>query len=218
MIISDMLRVVWRNLLFLWVGNERYYPASRWDRIYREGYQLDIREQDARYGALLALMERYDSPRSILDVGCGEGILEQKFRRLSKSPMLGIDYSEEAINLATAKRIPACEFICANYRQCKLQQEFGIIVLNESLYYVDNVVETLDELSQHLSSDGVFIVSMFDAFSTRHIWRALRTHYAVLRSIVVRDEINGKKWLIRVLQPKSRNKSREQSQREDKRV
>lgn len=218
MIISAMLKGVCRNLRFLWVGNERYYPASRWDRIYTGGYHLDVRDQDARYGALLALMERYDGPCPILDVGCGEGILEQKFRRLSRSRMLGIDYSQEAIKLANAKNIPACEFICADYRKCNLQQHFGIIVLNESLYYVDDVVGTLGELSQYLSSDGLFIVSMFDAFSTRHIWSALRTHYAVLRSIVVGDETHGKKWRIRVLEPAARHKSLEQDHRENKHV
>jgi trans-aconitate methyltransferase len=211
MIISAMLTRVWRNLLFLWAGNERYYPASRWERIYREGYDLDVCDQEVRYGALLALMERYDGPCPILDVGCGEGILEQKFRRLSSSRIVGIDYSEEAIKLAVAKNIPACEFVCADYRKCQLQQHFGIIVLNESLYYVDDVLRTLGELSHHLASDGVFIVSMYEGFSTHHIWRSLRKHYAVPRSIAVADETNGKKWRIRVLEPKTRPESREQN-------
>jgi trans-aconitate methyltransferase len=201
MSILAILRQAWRNLLFLWVGNERYYPASRWDRIYAEGYHLDVRAQDARYGALLALMKRYDSPCHVLDVGCGEGILEQKFRRLSNSRMVGIDYSAEAIRLANAKNIPDCEFLCADYRNGKLEHHFGIIVLNESLYYVDDVAGTLQVLSQHLSSDGVFIVSMYDSFATRHIWSALRRHYAVLRSVVVADETDGKKWRIGVLEP-----------------
>jgi len=207
---------VWRNLLFLSRGNERYYPASRWDRIYTEGYHLDVPEQDARYGALLGLMQRYDGPCHILDVGCGEGILEQKFRRLSSSRMLGIDYSLEAIKLANAKNIPACEFICADYRKCKFQQRFGIIVFNESLYYVDNVVGTLKQLSQHLASDGVFIVSMYDAFDTRHMWGALSAHFAIPRSIVVVDETHGKKWRIGVLEPETRHKSLQQDQRENK--
>ena len=209
---TTMLRTVWRNLLFLSRCNERYYPASRWDRIYAEGYHLDVREQDARYGALLAVMESYDKPCPILDVGCGDGILEQKFRRLSGSHMVGIDYSEEAIKLAAAKGIPSCEFVCADYRRCQFKQDFGIIVLNESLYYVDDVVRTLGGLSNHFSPGGVFVISMFEAFSNRRIWSTLRTHYVVLRSIVVEDETNGKKWGIRVLEPKDRQESTEKKQ------
>jgi trans-aconitate methyltransferase len=201
-----MLRRAWRNLLFLWAGNERFYPASRWDAIYREGYHLDVRDQDARYGALLALLERYDSSYPILDVGCGEGLLEQKFRRLSKSPMLGLDYSQEAVELANAKRIPDCEFICSDYRTCNLQRRFGIIALNESLYYVDNPVEALNGLSQYLVASGVFIISMNDTFPTRCIWNRLAKHFNALQSIVVKDETHEKAWHIRVLKPVEMNK------------
>lgn len=199
--ISTLISRSRQNLRFLFVGNERYYPSSRWDGIYREGYHLDVKEQAARYGALLALMECHDGLGPILDVGCGEGILEKKFRRLSSSPMLGVDYSAEAINSANQKAIPGCDFLCANYRECNFSQQFGMIVLNESLYYVDDVLGTLQGLSKYLHPGGVIIVSMFDAFSTRRIWSALHLHYGVLQAVVVKDETHFKSWQIQVLQP-----------------
>jgi 2-polyprenyl-3-methyl-5-hydroxy-6-metoxy-1,4-benzoquinol methylase len=202
------LRRAWRNLLFLWAGNERFYPASRWDSIYREGYHLDVHDQDARYGALLALLERYDTSGPILDVGCGEGLLAQKFRRLSNSPILGVDYSRPAIELANAKKIPECEFVCTDYRKINLQPQFGIIVLNESLYYVDDALEALNTLAQYLVSTGVLIVSMYDTFPTRCIWRRLGRHFGIMRSVVVEDETHSKSWRIRVLQPMQRDSNR----------
>jgi trans-aconitate methyltransferase len=207
MSLSAILRRGLVNVRYLFVGNERYYPAKRWDSIYIQGYHLDVWEQDARYGALMGLMQRYEGQCPILDVGCGEGILEQKFRYVSKAPMLGVDYSREAIKLADARNIPQCQFICADYRKCDLRQHFSIIVFNESLYYVDDAVGALNDLSRYLSDEGVFIVSMFDAFPTRRIWSALRTDYLVQQSVVVRDETNGKMWRIRVLGPKLRLKS-----------
>jgi len=204
MSLSATLRRGLVNIRYLFVGNERYYPAKRWDSIYTKGYHLDVREQDARYGALMGLMERYDRDSPILDVGCGEGILEQKFRRVSNTTMLGVDYSQEAVKLANEKNIPHCQFICADYRKCDLRQHFGIIVFNESLYYVDEAVGAVNELSRYLSDEGVFIVSMFDALPTRRIWSALRKNYLLLQSVVVEDETNGKRWRIRVLGPKVR--------------
>ena len=199
--IAGIIKQVWRNLLFVLVGNEKYYPASRWDAIYKNGYHLDVNDQAARYGALLGIMERYDRGSPVLDLGCGEGLLEQKFRRLSDTAMLGVDYSEEAIRSAKAKMVSGCDFICANYRELKFAQPFSLIVLNESLYYIDDVRETLDELSRYLVTDGVFIISMFDAFSTRRIWSALRVGYVTVHAIVVKDDTHGKIWQIRVLRP-----------------
>jgi 2-polyprenyl-3-methyl-5-hydroxy-6-metoxy-1,4-benzoquinol methylase len=183
---------------------ERYYSAAGWDRSYTEGYVLNTTDQDARYGALLALMRRYDRGGAILDLGCGEGLLEEKYRRLSSSRMLGVDYSQEAIKLATGKTIPACQFVCADYRACEYPEAYGIIVLNESLYYLEDAPGVLRELSRRLSSEGVLIISMFQTLVTRRIWKAVLPEYLIVRSILVQDETHSKAWRIRVCKPKPR--------------
>jgi 2-polyprenyl-3-methyl-5-hydroxy-6-metoxy-1,4-benzoquinol methylase len=199
--ISEPARRVWRNLLFLMYGNEPYYSAERWDRSYLEGYNLDVCEQDARYGSLVSLLLRYDSGLPILDVGCGDGVLAEKFRRVSESRIVGIDYSEQAIKLAVAKNIQGGTFICSDYRSCDLQETFGIIVANESLYYINDAVPVLKKLCQFLSRNGVLIVSMYDAFDNRHIWTRVLKQFCVVRSLMVSDETYGKQWQIRVLRP-----------------
>ncbi len=188
--------------LFVERSYERYYSAAGWDRNYAKGYVLNTNDQDARYGALLALMRRYDQGEAILDLGCGEGLLEQKYRNLTSSPILGVDYSQEAINLASAKNIPACQFLCADYRACEYPEPYGLIVLNESLYYLEDAVGVVQELSRHLSPEGVLIISMFQTLVTRRIWKALVSHYLLLQSVVVQDETHDRSWRIRVLRPK----------------
>jgi 2-polyprenyl-3-methyl-5-hydroxy-6-metoxy-1,4-benzoquinol methylase len=180
---------------------ERYYSAHGWDKSYTEGYVLDSDDQDARYGALLALMQRYDQGETILDAGCGEGLLEQKYRQLSPSRMIGIDYSQEAIKLARAKGIPRCHFACIDYRHCDLGQRYGMIVFNESLYYIENVSQVLGTLSHQLTRQGVLIISMFDRLVTRRIWKAIIPQYAIRQSVAVKDETHHRRWHIRVLTP-----------------
>ncbi len=181
---------------------ERYYSAGGWDQSYSAGYILDSEDQDARYGALLALMQRYDRRAPILDAGCGEGLLEQKFRPLSLSRMVGIDYSREAIHLARAKQIPDCEFLCADCRICRWTEQFGMIVFNESLYYLANANEVLWTLSHNLVPEGVFVISMFDRLVTRRIWKALTPHYVIRHSVAIKDETHRRRWHIRVLAPR----------------
>jgi trans-aconitate methyltransferase len=195
-----MVRRAWWNLRFLLAGNERYYPASRWEKSYLDGYSLEADDQDARYGALTALMERYDQGRGILDLGCGGGLLEQKYQRLSKSPMLGVDYSQEAVKQAIAKGLPNCQFLCSDYRKCEVHGPFDMVIFNESLYYIDDVGGTLHGLLPALASNGVMIVSMYESFPNRRIWKSLLRQCRTLRSVLVSDATHEKQWQIRVLQ------------------
>lgn len=190
--------------LFVERSYERYYSASGWDHSYAQGYLLDASSQDARYGALLALMQRYDRGETILDLGCGEGLLAQKFRKLGASPIVGIDYASEAIRLANAKHLPNCQFVCADYRKYPYQGPYGLIVLNESLYYLEDAVDTLEQLSRHLAAEGVLVISMFRTLVTRRLWKALLPQYRSVQSVFVQDETHGRSWHIRVLQPKER--------------
>ncbi len=197
----SIIRRAFDNLRLFCRGFEHYYPAGRWDALYREGYDLNVRDQDARYGVLLALMGAFDTRGPVLDVGCGVGLMAQKFRQVSTSPFLGIDYSPKAIEHAISKNIPGCKFVCRDYRKCNFEQKFGIILFNESLYYVDDAAGTMRLFSRFLSPDGVFIVSVYEAVFTRFIWRMLDGEYSVRRSLMVTDETASKRWRIRVIQP-----------------
>lgn len=198
------IRRTFDNLRILCRGFEHYYSAGRWDELYLAGYNFDMRDQDARYGVLLALMKAWDAHRPVLDVGCGVGLMAQKFRQVSSSPFVGVDYSPRAIELALSDAIPACEFFCMDYRQCNFQQQFGIILFNESLYYVDDAAGTMRKFSSFLAPGGVFIISIYQAVFNRSIWRVLESEYSVRRSVVVTDETASKGWRIQVLQPSGR--------------
>jgi trans-aconitate methyltransferase len=185
----------------------RYYSADGWDHAYQEGYILDSDDQDARYGCLLALMQRYDRGGLVLDVGCGEGLLLQKFRPLSSSRLIGVDYSARAIELASSKTIPGCHFTRSDYREFMPESPCAVVVFNESLYYTEDFEAVLRRYSGTLTAQGVLIVSMFERMVTNRMWREILPRYRTLRSVRIEDETFRRSWRIRVMQPQGASSS-----------
>lgn len=65
-----------------------------------------------RHGAALDLIDPKD--RSILDIGCGDGLFEKLVvDRLPNVRAVGVDFSDEAIALAAVK-VPKAEFVVAD--------------------------------------------------------------------------------------------------------
>jgi len=183
------------------LSKEPYYSSEKWNDSWSRGYDLNIAQEDGRYGTLMALMRRYEGGGPILDVGCGDGLLEEWYRKLSGVPMVAFDYSATAIERARARRLPNVDFLCADSRTFRPEQQFSIIVLNESLYYVDDYLGIMKDLSHTLRADGVFIVSMHDARITSRIWRNVLRAYTPLQGVTVKDESTGGLWRIRLLRP-----------------
>src|ERR1700681_4477434 len=89
---------------------ESYYSAGIWERKYKEeSYDLSDPKEDGRYGALMQVLRRYDRG-PMLDLGCGDGLLWKYYRPLSKSLLVGIDYSETAVEKANTLALPNAEF------------------------------------------------------------------------------------------------------------
>jgi 2-polyprenyl-3-methyl-5-hydroxy-6-metoxy-1,4-benzoquinol methylase len=187
--------------LFTERSYERYYSAETWEQKFRQGYDLDTTAEDGRYGALLAIMQRYDQGDGVLDAGCGDGLLAARYRPLSRSPLVGLDYSSCAIDKARARGLAGCEFHCTDYRDFRTNEGFSVIVFNEALYYVEDFLGVMHALQPLLRDGGVFIVSMFDTRVTARIWTTLHGHFETVQGVRVHDEGSGLSWRICVLRP-----------------
>jgi trans-aconitate methyltransferase len=182
-------------------SKERYYSADGWNDSWSHGYDLNVAQEDARYGTLMALMRRYERKGPLLDVGCGDGLLEERYRKLSGVQMVAFDYSATAIDRARARRLPDVNFLCADSRTFRPEQQFSIVVLNESLYYVDDYLGMMKNLSRALRADGVFVISMHDTRITKRIWKNVLRSYPLLQGVSLKDESTGGLWHIRSLRP-----------------
>ena len=180
---------------------ERYYSAASWNQDWSSGYDLSVPKEDARYGTLMVMMQRYEKGGPILDVGCGDGLLAERYRSFRPTRIVGFDYSETAVEHAIARSIPNTEFFCADSRTYQPSGKFPLIVFNESLYYLQDYVGVLDTLSRALTPDGVLLISMYDTIITQRIWKNVTGRYILLQGAAVKDEQTGCRWWIRSMRP-----------------
>lgn len=177
---------------------EPYYSSQTWEQKYREEkYGLSSQKEDGRYGALLQILRRYDRG-SMLDLGCGDGLLWKDYRPLSNSSLVGVDYSATAVAKANALNLPNCRFNCGDYRTFLPDQQISVVVFNESLYYIDDFLDALKKSSEWLTENGAIVVSMFDTLVTARIWKKLLRQYSPIQGVTVRDHESGCSWTVRV--------------------
>jgi trans-aconitate methyltransferase len=176
-----------------------YYSSEIWEKKYRdENYDLGDPKEDGRYGALLQVLRRYDRG-SLIDLGCGDGLLWRHYRPLSDARLIGVDYSDTAVAKANARGLERCQFLTADYRTFVPPGQVSVVVFNESLYYIEDFEGALDRAEAWLDQDGCVVVSMFDTLVTSRIWKRLAARRKWIQSLKVQDHASKVSWTIRVL-------------------
>ena len=177
---------------------ESYYSSEVWEGKYRdEHYDLGDPQEDGRFGALMQVLRRYDHG-PMLDLGCGDGLLWKRYRPLSDSLLIGVDYSETAVAKANSLALSNVEFRVGDYRSFDPGRQVAVAVFNESLYYIDAFLDAIAKAESCLSDSGVVIVSMFDTLVTRRIWKKLLQRRKWIQSLSVNDHRSKREWTIRV--------------------
>lgn len=156
-----------------------------------------------RFGVIVAFCHHFKDQGSILEIGCGEGLLPSRLDHARYSRYLGIDISSTAIDLANHLRDEKTAFVVGDARAFVPGARFDVIVFSECLEYFADVVGVVRRYEQFLAPGGVFIVSRFfglDAGRTRQIWRGLESVYQVAAESDVSNG-DGFRWRIKVLLP-----------------
>ena len=132
----------------------------------------------------------------VLDMGCGNGALSTRLDK-EKFDYFGTDISAEAIK--TAKGVsPWAEFQQFNMDDpVKDFGSFDLIIFCEVLVYVD--YETVVErYSQLLNPNGLFVISLYDVWRTKLIWRNLKKKLVFKNKTFVKNMIRNVGWTIAV--------------------
>lgn len=172
---------------------EKQFEGEDWDYLY------GITERD-HYLAIADLLKKQEGGR-VLDVGCGQGVLyhymSKKFKSLN---YLGIDISSNAINKARVSFSEA-KFEQIDFDYQNLKGEFDVIIFNETLYYFNKPLATIQKcINQNLNSGGCFIISMCDYIGHDVIWEKLKQHFNFLHFEEIVNE-NQQKWKIGLFKP-----------------
>jgi SAM-dependent methyltransferase len=190
-------------------SEQAHYSADAWQRRYSvEHYEraLSLPEEDGRFGAMIAVLRRYDRGGPMLDAGCGDGLLWQEYRPFTESRLIGVDYAPAAVEKALSRRIPNAVFWHGDYRTFRAQERFSVVVFNESLYYSDEYLSVLASMEKALKPDGVLVISMWHNAITRRMWRRVEEVYHPVQAVKTIDEGSRKRWRLAVYPPRSQGR------------
>jgi 2-polyprenyl-3-methyl-5-hydroxy-6-metoxy-1,4-benzoquinol methylase len=169
------------------------YSSTRWD------YLRNI-EESARNSIIGGYIRYKSSDCTILDVCCGEGVLQNNLGKHSYKYYVGVDISSVAIAKAEIRINENTTFICSDAETFIPSQKFSVIVFNECLYHFESHLKLLAHYESFLLDNGIFIVSMYANTQSNRIWRMLDAKYEVEDSTKVTNSA-GISWIVKQLKP-----------------
>lgn len=172
---------------------------------YSEGYWDYLRGSSElpRFCVVAGYCHYFKEGGSILEIGCGEGILQEKLNPSQYSRYVGVDISAEAISRASSKQSDKISFIVSDASSFSPDEKFDIVVFNECLEYFDDPLSLVKDYESFLKNNGLFIVSMFvgtDTVRTKRIWKLIESSYILNETAKVTTK-TGYSWIIKVFNP-----------------
>jgi 2-polyprenyl-3-methyl-5-hydroxy-6-metoxy-1,4-benzoquinol methylase len=182
-------------------GGPILMDRAQWDREYATGYgeamgslaQLPRNSMIAGYCGVLGR-------RSVLDIGCGIGVLRRHLAPLGYTDYVGVDLSQTAIEQARREAPASARFEVAAAEEYQPGRHFDVIVFNEMLYYLNEPEMLLKRCADFLEKDGVFIISLFDTGQSWRTWWRCADRLTVLDEVRVR-RARDRTWRIRMCHP-----------------
>ena len=132
--------------------------------IYHEMYQ-HVFDYDIEYSFYDSILKR-NNCQSILEVGCGSGMLARRFLK-NGYKYLGVDLFNEMLNIARDE-INVDVFIQSDMRNLSFDQKFdSILITGRSLAYVienKGIIDTLSGIHKLLENKGIFVFGVFENY------------------------------------------------------
>lgn len=120
----------------------------------------------------------------VTDIGCGEGMLPAMIAHAGAESVVGIDYSEEAIDNAISKfNIPNLDFIADDY--VNYNKKSDVITMQGVMEHFDKPWDELKMMMEnYLEEDGCLITSSPSFLNPRgYVWMTLQKLFNVPMSL-----------------------------------
>jgi SAM-dependent methyltransferase len=149
-----------------------------------------------RLGVVASYCDALAPGGSVLEIGCGEGLLRE--RLLLCARYVGVDISAEAIKRASERADETTRFVQADASRFIPGEPFDVIAFNECLEWFSDPLGLLEHFEQFLTEGGAYLVSMYVDAQSRQVWRKLARRYKTCQQTEIRNA-DGDRWSIRVL-------------------
>lgn len=177
---------------------ESQYASGAWDYLAGD-------DEAGHYLAIARLIAQHCPRGTLLDVGCGTGILLDHLQReagIDPSRYTGIDLAQAAVEQAAARH-PGAHFLQCDYAAAALSGRFDAIVFNETLYCFADPMAIVDKcIAENAAPEALLTVSMYGSHH-EDIWAALAGRCETEGEEIVENRQRGVRWTIRALRPRS---------------
>ena len=116
---------------------------------------------------------------SILDIGCGGGLLSEPMFRLG-AKVTGIDASEKNIKIAkfhSKKQNLKINYLCTSPDNMKGKEKFDVVLNMEIVEHVDNLDLFLKESSNHLKKNGIMFIATLNKTLKSYVFAIVGAEY-----------------------------------------
>jgi 2-polyprenyl-6-hydroxyphenyl methylase/3-demethylubiquinone-9 3-methyltransferase len=174
---------------------DHQYAAGRWE-------SLSHLSEMAHHQILAGYVLRLNPKGTVLDLGCGEGVLNDSIQKHNYQYYVGVDLSSDAARIANERRGDDKTVFCqGNMDHYVPTQTFDFIIINEALYFSENPRKLLNRLDRYLNQGGHLMVSMLTP-NGDYIWEELSKDFDFLDENFVTN-INKITWCCRLLRKKA---------------
>ncbi len=116
---------------------------------------------------------------SVLDIGCGGGLLSEPMSRLG-AYVTGIDASDKNINIAklhSKKNNLKINYLCSSPEKLKIKKKFDVILNMEIVEHVEDVNFFLRSCSKLLKKNGLMFVATINKTLKSYIFAIVGAEY-----------------------------------------
>jgi 2-polyprenyl-6-hydroxyphenyl methylase/3-demethylubiquinone-9 3-methyltransferase len=163
-----------------------------WNSEYASGeidHYADL-DQLGRYSVLIGYVRFLGDRPSILDFGCGVGLLRERLGDVAVGRYRGIDPAREAIKRATRLQDERTSFLVAEVPPA--DKSFDEVVCNEVLYVVPDAAATLAIVHGVLRQHGHLLTSNWHHPGDQALDRLISQRFELVDGVDVRTSRGGR--------------------------
>ena len=173
--------------------------ASTWDKQYAQGAWEVLKSplEEKRFESVRSFIYKYATGGSILEVGCGEGLLQAGMDKQRYATFTGIDISTVAIARTADLQDTQNTYLVADMETWQPAGEgFDIIIFNESLYYASAPIQLMSRYFLFLKPGGAIILSVYETPPNKQLLDTIEKRYHAAEEQITENERG--RWYCRI--------------------
>lgn len=179
-----------------------------WEEQYRAGCWQHLRamKEVARFGVVAGYVHHFVERGSVLDAGCGEGLLLPFLDRARVGRYVGFDISPTALAQVPIDRARD-ELAEGSLESYRTDEKFDAVIFNEVLVFAQDPIATVDRFRANLKPEGAMILSIYQTnrpesgarTMTRQLWDHFDRGWTVLDEVELTNRVKDITWRLRAV-------------------